>query len=209
MPFDPKVKKIQEYCIERGHAIDADGFWGPNSATAVLAVLDEEYGLGDSDEKNVLGPFPKIDLEWRTQFDEVYRQDLLRPGGDTIQKSGCYVACMAMCLDTTVPDIVAELNERNGFWKDTSLIDWNVIKHMKGKRCLQDIGFDRGLEYLQSGNPIILHYPRGHFTVCIGLADESHFRVLDPGSGMGNGNTMDNQKTIVSFAEVDRIDALV
>ena len=216
MPYDARVEKLQRILVKKfGEKIDVDGLWGNNTQQALLRnvepIIDplesDIYGIGEED--NVLGPFPKIDIEWKTQFDDAYKADLLRPGGRTIQHSGCYVACMAMCLDTTVPAIVAELNERNGFYKETSMIDWNVIKEMGGKRCLQNVGFDRGLEYLQSGNPIILHFPRGHFVVAIGLADESHFRVLDPGSGMGNGNTMDNQKTIIHFDEVDRVDVLV
>ncbi len=217
MPYSKQMEQIQRMLnLNFGQSVDEDGFIGPSTEGAILDVLmqnrpitkigppAEAVGPPDTD----LSEDSPISLEWRSQFDDAYKADLLRPGGDTIQRSGCYATCMAMILDRSVPDIVSELNTRNAFYKETSLIDWTVLTEIGGRACLQNVGFDIGLEYLEKGTPIILHFPRGHFVVAIGLEDESHFRVLDPGSGMGNGNEMDNEKTIIPFDEVDRIDVL-
>ena len=211
MPYSDGTRRIQQLLnAQYGTNLDQDGYWGPATEKVILAILEGDGVEKDDPPKigvDVL-EYPRIDLEWRTQFDSDYCNNRLIPGGDTIRASGCLASCCAMILGTTVPEFVEEMNDYDGF--DTrSRITWSAVQRAYGKQRYREIGLEKALEHLKEGTPVILHFPRGHFVVAIGLEDENHFRVLDPGSGMGNGNTMDNAKTIISFDSVDRHDVLL
>ena len=221
MPYNEQTRRIQELLATRfDKEVDVDGYFGPGTAGAILSVLEDVAGESGEvtgaavDATNVAR---LRGYSWRPQFDGRYKAIEIVPGGDTIGRSGCLTSCIAMAVDDHVPDVVAVIRELGGYDENSILTakGWEIVEERYSVTHKRDIGLESGLAHLRAGTPLILHYPkghrlypRGHFTVAIGVEDGNAFRVLDPGKGAGNGNEIKNEFTVMPFGEVARIDVL-